>query len=194
MTTPSAQLPPEAEDKRGPRFSSHVRVQDSGCWTWTGPHHEGYGRFRFERRTFAAHRFAYERLVSPLLADHQLDHTCQNRTCVNPAHLRPILPMLHSLVTSWRNTHDAGVYELGHDALWALESETSTRPPFYRRRAIQARADQAVARAVLAAVGMEVQVGLRQASRLRRRLDAGLPPMGALAGIRTWPLRSPSSS
>ncbi len=59
MTTPSAQLPPEAEDKLGPRFSSHVRVQDSGCWTWTGPHHEGYGRFRFERRTFAAHRFAY---------------------------------------------------------------------------------------------------------------------------------------
>jgi HNH endonuclease len=64
----------------------------AGCWMWAGPlQHprsgpDSYGRIRRQQ----AHRWVYERLVGPIPAGLVLDHTCEVRQCVNPAHLEPV--------------------------------------------------------------------------------------------------------
>lgn len=65
--------------------------KSGGCWLWTGGlTTKGYGHFYVDGRLVAAHRFAYERHVGPVLAGYMLDHTCHVRACVNPEHLRPV--------------------------------------------------------------------------------------------------------
>lgn len=72
------------------RFSEKVNVT-STCWLWTaGRSSNGYGKYRVGRSTVRAHRFAYERLVGPILPGLQLDHLCRVRACVNPAHLEAV--------------------------------------------------------------------------------------------------------
>lgn len=82
-----------------PRFVSKVRVDSAtGCWNWTGstggapgfPQHV-YGRYwpiTGVRFCQIAHRYAYEfATVAKIPAGLELDHRCENKLCVNPAHL-----------------------------------------------------------------------------------------------------------
>lgn len=63
----------------------------SGCWIWTGAHHRlGYGDVWFDGRRRNAHAVAYRILVGKVRGDHELDHRCRVRCCVNPAHLEPV--------------------------------------------------------------------------------------------------------
>jgi HNH endonuclease len=68
-------------------FWSYVEKTET-CWLWTGPIHNGYGRFSVG---VEAHRYAYQRLVGPIPDGLMLDHraTCPKH-CVNPAHLKPV--------------------------------------------------------------------------------------------------------
>lgn len=96
------------------RFWAKVDRRDAvECWDWTGArNHGGYGIFGlgFSPRSgtgasleqaranaaqpvgshVRAHRYAYEDAVGPVPADHEVHHTCENRACVNPAHLEPL--------------------------------------------------------------------------------------------------------
>ena len=68
------------------------RVQKGeGCWFWTaGRISTGYGAFvHYKTRTSVlAHRFAYNDLIGPIPDGLVIDHLCNNKICVNPAHLR----------------------------------------------------------------------------------------------------------
>lgn len=86
------------------RFWRHVKLNDNGCWIWTGAtNRKGYGvhnAWDEGMRCVYAHRYAYLTFVGPIPVGLQLDHLCRTPACVNPAHLEP--------VTSAENTRRAG--------------------------------------------------------------------------------------
>lgn len=69
----------ESLDKRGP----------DECWPWLrGSLPSGYGLFK--ARSYVqvyAHRYAYELAYGPIPEGLHIDHLCENKWCVNPAHL-----------------------------------------------------------------------------------------------------------
>lgn len=64
-------------------------VGDPGCLIWTGgTDRDGYGQLGVNGRTVKAHRYAWERERGPIPDGMTIDHTCWERSCVNPEHLR----------------------------------------------------------------------------------------------------------
>lgn len=65
--------------------------KSSGCWRWTDkPNHDGYGRFKTKDGRVMAHVFAFVETVGPVPSGLELDHTCNNRSCVRPSHLEAV--------------------------------------------------------------------------------------------------------
>lgn len=75
------------------RFWSKV-VKTNTCWLWTGTTLSlGYGQFKLRGNKIPAHRMSFVLYtLKPLSASLQLDHTCRNPNCVNPAHLEAVTP------------------------------------------------------------------------------------------------------
>lgn len=84
------------------KFLRHVdrSAGPDGCWPWTGYVHptSGYGVWAHRRESTTAHRWAWRLLVGPIPDDH-LHHRCENRRCVNVAHLEPIAAGEHARLT-----------------------------------------------------------------------------------------------
>ena len=61
----------------------------SPCWLWTGAKGKnGYGIFHVDGRAITAHRFSWELHYFKIPTGFQINHVCNNTTCVRPTHLQ----------------------------------------------------------------------------------------------------------
>lgn len=68
------------------RFWKNVR-KSRGCWEWTASTADGYGQFRLGKKMVKTHQISFF-LTNGYLPE-MVTHTCHNRKCCNPKHLKP---------------------------------------------------------------------------------------------------------
>lgn len=60
-----------------------------GCWNWTEyKDKKGYGRAWDKSGEVLAHRLSYMEFIGPIPEGLHILHSCDNSSCINPAHLR----------------------------------------------------------------------------------------------------------
>jgi hypothetical protein len=81
-------------------------ARGEGCWLWTGAKRaDNYGVMKYNNIMLFAHRVAWvianKRQIP---ADAVIDHTCFNKSCVNPAHLDCVSQTIN--IERYHNTKD----------------------------------------------------------------------------------------
>ena len=114
-------MKPAIEVKR--RFRKFVEVDSKmGCWKWTGCLCKGYGVFTVDGKKFYAHRFCWMLRHCQIPKGWDLHHhVCGNRSCVRPAHCRP-LPhaahmKLHARRGAWNGSRNSQAVRTETDVL-----------------------------------------------------------------------------
>jgi hypothetical protein len=79
------------------RLLARTRITDlTSCWLWSGcVNGDGYGVIREGgrgSRLLLVHRALYELMVGAIPEGMEIDHACEVRNCINPAHLAACTP------------------------------------------------------------------------------------------------------
>jgi hypothetical protein len=73
------------------QWAKIIKGDPDECWPWGGGYfNTGYGRVIVKRKSRQAHRFAWEYANGrPVPEGMDILHSCDNKKCCNPNHLRP---------------------------------------------------------------------------------------------------------
>lgn len=87
----------------GQRLMKYVHITRD-CWIWTGAKDKaGYGRISLGHANCKlAHRIAFIALAGPIPDGLDLHHCCENPTCINPAHCKPVTRKFHAQLSNTR--------------------------------------------------------------------------------------------
>jgi hypothetical protein len=69
------------------RLEERSRQCDNGCIEYTGQSWGTYGQLEYRRKTYLAHRVAWELINGPIPPKMCICHLCDNPKCINPSHL-----------------------------------------------------------------------------------------------------------
>lgn len=76
------------------RFMRRVSIdKNTGCWLWVGRLKSSglpYGFFDINSKPIIAHKWAYQNFKGAIPEGLQIDHLCNQPSCVNPDHLKAI--------------------------------------------------------------------------------------------------------
>ncbi|WP_412753863.1 HNH endonuclease [Krasilnikovia sp. M28-CT-15] len=72
------------------RLLARRRIDERGCWIWTGAKVRGYGVASIGKQTRYVHRVMFELAVNPLTEGMTVDHLCRQPSCFNPDHLEQV--------------------------------------------------------------------------------------------------------
>ncbi|MGV9579737.1 HNH endonuclease signature motif containing protein [Streptomyces sp. NPDC003509] len=78
-------------------FRTRSTENEAGCWIWraTRPARNGQpyaAAVKMPTGMMSAYRAAYVALTGPIPEGYEIDHTCCDGRCVNPAHLEAVTP------------------------------------------------------------------------------------------------------
>lgn len=66
-----------------------IKDESSGCWVWQrSKHKNGYGWLKVFGKVVSAHRYSYEIHKGKIPEGMEILHSCDNKRCINPGHLR----------------------------------------------------------------------------------------------------------
>lgn len=99
-------------------MQAKIQVQQD-CWVWTGAkNRKGYGSVSDGKNgSMLAHRKAYTVAKGEIPEGLQIDHLCENTSCVNPAHLEPVTALVNMRRRYAKRTHCKRGHELAGDNL-----------------------------------------------------------------------------
>lgn len=87
-------------------YSKTEEDPTTGCWNWTGAKTPGgYGRISDGKKKPPAHQVSWKVHYGPILSNHEIDHVCENPSCVNPDHLQAVTREQHRANERARKTH-----------------------------------------------------------------------------------------
>jgi len=73
------------------RFLGKINISKNSCWEWKASKNKcGYGCFTIKNKAYLSHRFIFEYYHGQICPDLTIHHICNNRSCVNPKHLKQV--------------------------------------------------------------------------------------------------------
>lgn len=109
--------PPRTIEYKIKSFWSKVDIgQVEECWIWKGPlaSDKGadfrYGSFWWDKKKYLAHQIAYGLSTGKDISNlPNLTHTCNNRLCVNPRHIKPFTKRKYRILERKNNKLNAEI-------------------------------------------------------------------------------------